>query len=572
MKKDKFSGLCPEPRELLKKLDQNFAVWWLGSKERVKGLRPLRGFGGGAPKVLLFMFLALFFVIAMPLTVHARIGDMGFFGGISQGRRLPHTTETIIFQQGNGRNTRATTLDVNYQELVFLLGRPLQFDGVMTITNNAPAHIANSATLYNAPANLPRSGVFTKRFLVQPTDGTAEDIRIDRNMNFNVEFRVAGNNVIYTYRIVRASWRETITTPDGDFVLDNMRSHFGASVIEDRTPGVNYYRGNVWARLYFIGPDDVLVIVEQEGEFHGFYSAWAATETHRTNVSIWHGDTWALNYQIRPSVTVNNVMRWAQNEPTAISFAGNFQEVMQTFAGLRYDIFHPVPHFMWDEPLTGASSLHHPNSFEQLPAANLDFLRGNAAEDDIHRLFAMEVLTGPPTNFVPGQAITRGQFMTALARAIRLPTADPPRVTRNREPEPLFTDVTVHRPEFRYIEAVVREGVAQGRADGSFHFDYGITRQEAFVTIVRALGLETMGMYPTVASPFADSDAIARWAIREVNVAYTLGIIAPDENGNIRPADSMSKGEAARLLNRLIDYMRTGLANDYADQIVNIAR
>ncbi|MCL2188953.1 MAG: S-layer homology domain-containing protein [Defluviitaleaceae bacterium] len=556
IKKIKTVGLCLTPHELFEKSSTK-TLTCAGS-----------AWGRVAPKILLLTLLFAF----LPMPVYARIGDLGFFGGISQGRRLPHTTETIIFQQGNGRNTRAATLDVNYQELIFFGGRPMQFDGVMIITNNAPAHIANSATLINAPANIPRSGVFTKRYQVLPTDATAEDVSIERNMNFNVEYRVIDNQVIYTYRIVRSSWSEEITTPNGVYVLDNMRSHIGISVIEDRTPGVNYYRGNVWARLYYIGPGDTLVIVEQEGEFHGFYSAWAATETHRTNVTIWYGDDWALNYQIRPSVTVNNVMRWAQNEPTAISFVGNFQEVMQTFAGLRYDIFAPVPHFMWDEPLTGSSSLHHPNTFEQLPAANMDFLRGNAAEDDIHRLFAMEVLTGPPTNFVPGQIITRGQFMTALARAIRLPTADPPRVTRNREPAPLFSDVTIHRPEWRYIDAIVREGVAHGRADGSFHFDYAITRQEAFATIVRALGLETMGMLPTVVSPFADSDAIASWAIREVNIAYTLGLIEPDGAGNIRPTDPISKGEAARLLNRLIDYMRTGLALDYADQIVNIAR
>jgi hypothetical protein len=524
-------------------------------------------------KYVSFLFICVLAMLAMPITVHARIGDMGFFGGISQGRRLPHTTETIMFQQGTGRNTRAVTLNVSYQELIFLGGRPVQFDGVMAITNNAPTHITNSATLANAPANIPRSGAFTKRYWVQPSLASAEDIEIHRNMNFNVEYRVVENQVIFHYRIVQNSWSERIVTPEGEFVLDNLRSHIGVSVIEDRTPGVNYYRGNVWARLYYVGPGDVLVVVEQEGEFHGFYSAWAATETHRTNVSIWYGDEWALQYQIRPSVTVNNIMRWAQNEPTAISFVGNFQEVMQTFAGLRYDIFDPVPFFMWDEPRLGSSSLHHPNTFEQLPAPNMDFLRGNAAEDDIHRLFAMEVLTGPPSNFVPGQAITRGHFMTALARAVRLPTADPPRVTgRNREPAPLFTDVTIHRPEYRYIDAIVREGVAHGRAHGGFDFDYGITRQEAIITVVRTLGLETMGMYPTIAAPFADSNAIADWAMREMVVAYTLGLIEPNERGNIRPNAAMSKGEAAALLNRLIDYMRTGLANDYADQIVNITR
>jgi hypothetical protein len=520
----------------------------------------------------------MIFIFISPLAVNARIGDMGFFGGISQGRRLPHTTEMMIFQQGNGRNaTRASTIDVNYQELIFLSGRPVQFDGVMQIMNNAPAHIAGGSTLLNLPANLPRAGTFTKRYVVRPSIATADNAVIQRNMNFNVDWRIVNNQVIYTYRIVRSNWSETIVTPEGTFVLDNLRSQIGVSIFEDRTPGVNFYRGNVWARLYFVGAGDEVVIVEHEGDFHGFYSAWAATETHRTNVSVWSGDNWAMQYQIRPSVTVNNVMRWVQNEPTVISFIGNYQEVMQTFAGLRYDIFDPVPHFMWDEPRFGSSNLHHPNTFEQLPAPNLDFLRGNAAYDDIARLFAMEVLTGPPVHFIPGQVITRGQFMTALARALRLPTEEPPRVTaamlRNgRLPVSRFSDVTVLRPEYRYIMAIYREGVAQGRQDGSFDFDAAITRQEAIATIVRALGLETIATNPTVAAPFTDSNLIADWAMREMVIAYQLGLIEPDDRGRINPNAPLSKGQAAALLNRLIDYMRTGLALDYADQIVNITR
>ena len=62
------------------------------------------------------------------------------------------------------------------------------------------------------------------------------------------------------------------------------------------------------------------------------------------------------------------------------------------------------------------------------------------------------------------------------------------------------------------------------------------------------------------------------WAIREMAVANMLGIIGPDENGNILPTQAISKGEAAALFNHLIEYMRTGLVSDYAEQIVNIAR
>jgi len=514
-------------------------------------------------KLGVIFLISVLAVLATPVDAYARRGDMGFFGGISEGRRLPRTTETILLEQNNGgRNGRnGNALSMNYRELVFLDGRPVQFDGIIEVNSGSPADGSTS-------------GTFNTSYRVRPSDATTEDISITRNMNFTVYYRVEGSQLILFYDINTNNWSEVITTPAGDFTLDPQRSSFVVSIIEDRTPGVTYYRGDISARMVFIGPDDEPVIMEQTGEFYGFNSAWSATETHRMDVSIINGD-WALQYQIRPSVTVNKILQFVSNEPTVISFEGNYREVHQSFAGLRYDIFGAMPHFMWDESRQGTLSLETVNVFEQLPApANMGFLRGHPSEDDIHRLFAMQILQGDPRFYVPEQAITRGQFMTALARAIKLPVEPEVQARGRREPVTvnLFTDVDSNRPEFRYIQAVQRAGIAFGRADGKFYFDYPIQRQEAFSTVIRALGLTELGLDPTVITPFMDSDRIAYWAIREMAVANMLGIIGPDENGNILPTQAISKGEAAALFNHLIEYMRTGLVSDYSEQIVNIAR
>jgi hypothetical protein len=268
-------------------------------------------------------------------------------------------------------------------------------------------------------------------------------------------------------------------------------------------------------------------------------------------------------------------MDFVQNETTIISFDGNFRELHQSFAGLSYTIFNRPP-AMWAMDDFGTVSMDTFNIFEQLPAVDVSFLRGHSAEDDIHRLFAMQVLQGDPRFYVPEQAITRGQFLTALARAIKLPVEEVvlPRPARGQQPVALslFSDVDSNRPEFRYIQAIQRAGIAFGRADGKFYFDYPISREEAIVTTIRALGLTNMGLNPTVVVPFADSDRIANWAMREVGVAHMLGIIAPDENGNLHPRRAISKGEAATLLNQLLNFMREGIVSHYSEQIVNIVR
>jgi hypothetical protein len=120
--------------------------------------------------------------------------------------------------------------------------------------------------------------------------------------------------------------------------------------------------------------------------------------------------------------------------------------------------------------------------------------------------------------------------------------------------------------------AAYRAGLAVGRANSMFYFDYPIDRQEALMIMIRALGLTQMGLNPTPVTPFADDALIASWARREVSVAYMIGLAVPDQNGFLHPTRQLSMGEAASILNELVDYMRVGLFSDYADQIVNIAR
>ncbi|MCL1863117.1 MAG: S-layer homology domain-containing protein [Defluviitaleaceae bacterium] len=509
-------------------------------------------------KILIAFILC---VIAFPAVVYARphrIGDMGFHGGISESRHLPRTLETILLQQGNGRRNNNANIEMRYSEFVFLGGPPVLFEGTKTIRPGAPVNGSASGS-YRIGHSVTAAAI----------EGVGS---ITRTQNFDVQYRREGTQIIYSYIIDRNSWNEVVVTPEGTFTLDTSRSSFVVSVIEDRTPAISFYRGDISVRLVYVGGPNGETIVEKTGEFYGFSTAWSAVETHRTNVSIVN-DEWAMTYQIRPSVTVNKELQFVYNEPTVISFEGNYRELHQSFAGLRYDIF-VLPLHMWETPMSGTHSMLVDNVFEQLPAPNLSFLRGHPAEDDIHRLFAMQILQGNPQFFVPNQAITRGQFLTALARAIKLPVEEVvlPRATRGQPAVALtlFSDVDSNRPEFRYIQAIQRAGIAFGRADGKFYFDYPISRQEAIVTTIRALGLSNLGLDPTVVSPFSDSDAVAEWAIRDINVALMLDLISPDAEGNLHPRRAMSNAEAAAMFNHLLDYMRNGIVSHYSEQIVNI--
>ena len=519
-------------------------------------------------KIAICMVLAFMF-LGQTITVYARIenmgfrvGDMGFFGGISQGTRLPKTTEVLIANNNanNRRNANVTTT-LQYREVIFLTGVPTTFTGNIEIRRDALPVGQNF-------------GSFQERFRITSSASTLDDAIISREMDFNINFRIHGSQIIKDYQVTR--WVETIVVGDQIFFLDPAQSFFALSIIQDNAPGVTYYKGNVSMRaVYFVetyedGDDLGITTLETMSAFYGYHSAWSATETHRLNGTV-TAPGWQMTYQVRPSVSVNKTLQYSRNEPQAISFAGNYRELLQNQSGLQYDIivqplrFHNVPR-------TGSVTISIPNSFEQLPAPNVEFLRGHPAQADIEKLFAMNILRGEPRQFRPEQAITRGQFVAAVARAIKLPIEQPPpQPARGRAAPSLaivFPDVLPNRPEHPYIMAAYRVGLAVGRTGGNFFADASIERQEAIVILLRTLGLENLALDPTPQTVFTDDANISAWARRELAAAERIGLIAPDADGRIHPRQIVSNAEAAALINRLIDYMRHDLALDYTS-IVN---
>ena len=505
-----------------------------------------------------FLALTCAFVFMTGTTVvHARPGDLSFFGGISEGSRLPSTTETMLAQNNNRRNNN-NNRDLVYKEVIFLTGVPVTFEGLLRIRGGS----------IDAGSEL---GSFTETHTVLASAATPEDVTLARNIQFDVNYRRVGNQIIKDYTV--RSWSETITVDGRTFTLDPMRSSMGVSIIQDRAPAVLYYRGDISKRAVFTEAGDdgaPVTTLEMFGSFYGYDSAWSRAETHRLDATVFTPD-WQMQFQVRPSVSMTRALQFNQNEPTAISFTGNYREVMQNNSGLEYNIF-VMPNEFFHVPDSGRESIATFNTFEQLIAPDLEFLRGHFAESDIRRLFSMEVLQGDPRFFQPHQAITRGQFVTALVRAMNIPVPRPDPRARTRRNQPIhviFPDVSEDRPEFPYIMAAFESGVAIGRMDGNFSIDAHLPREEAVVIMVRALGLENLGLEPTPMTSFLDDYRIGPWARRDIAAAERLGLISHDIAGNFRPREYLTNAEAAALLNRLIDYMRTELALDYTERIVN---
>lgn len=479
--------------------------------------------------------------------IYASVGDSGFFGGISEGRRLPKTTEQLIKGKGNKNEKIQATLP--YKEMIFLSGKPTEFSGNITINSKEEPDT--------------EIGSYKASYKIQKGDTTAEGVDINRNIEYNVNFRKEENQTIKDFEA--SKWTETINVDGKSFTLDPKQSKSSISIIEEKTPGVTYYKGDVSQRAVYIS-DGKPITYDINGVIYGYTSAWSSTETQKLNATV-STPEWQMEFQVRPSVSVGKTLQYSENEPTAISFEGNYKEIMQNKSGLKYDIYTLPPQFYFAEK-TGQASIPSFNTFEQLIAPDTSYLKGHFAEHDIKKLFSMQIIEGEPKFYKPNQSITRGQFTEMLVKAIKLPIED---VSANKKApvEIIFSDLMPERKEYPYIMAAFKSGLAVGKNDGKFHIDEPIERQEAIVILLRALGLEYLGLDPTPITPFVDDKYIANWAKKEIYAANRIGIISGDRNGKFNPKALMSKAEGAAIINRLIDYMRKDMQIDYAENIVN---
>ncbi|WP_317366989.1 S-layer homology domain-containing protein [uncultured Tyzzerella sp.] len=482
-------------------------------------------------------------------SVYANPLDFGIFGGITEGRKLPKTTEQLLNTNKNAKNDLKST----YKEVIFLSGEPKEYNGNITVSSKAP--------------DLQDKGTYKVSYKVQDGETTPEGMSIARNVDYNVNYRKEGNQTIKDYEV--SKWTENITAGGKTYTLDNKESKSSISIIEDKTPGVTYYKGDVSHRAVYKDGEDK-VVQEISGVIYGYNSAWSSTETQRLNCTVTTKD-WQMEYQVRPSVSVNKTLEYSKNEPTAISFEGNYKEVMQNKSGLSYNIY-VLPQQSSAIPVSGNVSIPSFNTFEQLIAPDTSYLKGHFAEEDIKKMFAMQIVTGEPKFYKPNQAITRGQFTKMLVKAIKLPIQDNKNVTNKKAPvDIIFSDVLPEREEYPYITAAYKSGLVVGETNGRFSIDDPIQRQEAIVILLRALGLEHLGLDPTPITPFVDDQHIGNWAKREIYAANRIGIISGDTDGKFNPKLFINKAEAAAIINRLINYMRYDMEVDYTENIVNFA-
>ena len=164
---------------------------------------------------------------------------------------------------------------------------------------------------------------------------------------------------------------------------------------------------------------------------------------------------------------------------------------------------------------------------------------GHWAEASIDRWSEYGIVEGNDGRFEPDASITRGQMATILSNALGLSKTD-------KNP---FTDVDNDAWYAPYVLRCYAAGIMQGD-NGKANPDATITRQEAIVMLVRALGIEPIEN-PDL-SAYSDMADIGDWAAPYVAAMISKGIVNGVSDTQLAPISSMTRASVMTVLDRAV--------------------
>ncbi|HIW35052.1 MAG TPA: S-layer homology domain-containing protein, partial [Candidatus Paenibacillus intestinavium] len=146
-------------------------------------------------------------------------------------------------------------------------------------------------------------------------------------------------------------------------------------------------------------------------------------------------------------------------------------------------------------------------------------------------------------SFKPNQEINRAEFTAILVRAMKLEAA---------KGEVKFTDANkIQAWAQEYIQQAVEAGILTGYNDNTFRPSGDITRTEAAVMVVKALGLELVSEEELT---FTDAAKIPAYARAYVATAVKHGLVTGYSNNTFGPTKVATRADAIALALRALDY------------------
>ncbi len=169
------------------------------------------------------------------------------------------------------------------------------------------------------------------------------------------------------------------------------------------------------------------------------------------------------------------------------------------------------------------------------------------AAEAIKNLYEKSIIKGKENGeFAPGDNVAREEFTAMIVRAFDL--------TYEGKTSKNFFDIKEGDWFENYVKVAASRGIVSGMPDGSFGVGQMITRQDMAVILVNLLKNNNISVVAED-SVFSDFNEVDPYAETAVKTLSQLKIINGFEDNTYRPRNSMTRAEAAVVVNRILTYM-----------------
>lgn len=179
-------------------------------------------------------------------------------------------------------------------------------------------------------------------------------------------------------------------------------------------------------------------------------------------------------------------------------------------------------------------------------------IKGHWAQRSIEDMASRLIVHGINENsYLPQQGVTRAEFALTLVRALGL---------YHYMPRVAFADADKYSSYDDAISIAANYGLMNGFPDGNFNPELEITRQEAMVSIARAVAfvrrdhIDAQYESESTLSNWMDAEEISQWARSAACAVLRYGIFK-GESGRLRPTERLTRAELAATMQRLLQYV-----------------
>jgi len=437
--------------------------------------------------------------------------------------------------------------EYTYEEVVFITGKPIKFTGT-----SKNVKITESES----------KGKLTETYKITLTGPNGE--KLSRNFTYVSEVTNYDQIGQSTVNGEVTKYSESITVGDVTYNLSDYQLSKGN--ITDKRPASDYYSGNALARKTYTtvakkGVPSETIVVDVDSRNVGYENFWGATDTQITETHITYSNGSIGYVKNRLSTTKSRVLNYEENAASLSSFYGGYAVISTANALSEYTYDLP-----WYGKGTIELNLENMPRIERLIVPKFRDLSVHWAKSEIEKLYSLGIFDDQSNFFSPNTPMQRYDFSVAVGKAVDLRVLEDDKKSKNTAS--IFSDVKRTAKDYNYLVSAVEKGIINGTSQKKFDPNGNLTREQAAVILIRALGLEPKAPDPNYKTHFKDDSKISNYARDAIYVISDLGLMSGDQTGKFNPKQKLTRAEAAAILVRFLKYLEDDLSQNYRDDIL----